>query len=902
MRANVNRFRGALTFILSLLTVLYSSTGPSCSQDQRTKGALAISSNTVPTTMSSNKGPGDLLAMLPGGKTLGACPLKHTAVKAQVSGYVARVSVKQTFQNPFKDKIEALYTFPLPENAAVDEMTMRIGNRVIKGIVRTKEEARKMYDQAKSQGHAASLLDQDRPNVFTQSVANIEPGAVVEIEIKYVDLLPYDSGNFTFVFPTVVGARFNPGQPTEKTDIKDLPHTSGAPRINLPVVSAGTRAGHDISIEVDIAAGVPISNLQSKLHEVKISPEPGWKAHVMLADKATIPNRDFVLTWGVAKNSLESGYLTHRDNKSGYFTLMLLPPKRVKPVDVAPKEMIFLIDCSGSQAGQPLAKAKETMDYIVDHMNADDTLQILAFNNTIAQFAPTPQKASASMRQHAKGWIEALQANGGTWMAPAVEKVCSLPADDHRLRIVVFMTDGYVGNDFEVRGLVRKYRGTSRWFPFGTGRSVNRFLIDGIAQDGGGEAEYVLLDSPGCVVGEKFYKRISSPILTDVKLNFQGVTVKEVYPAEVSDVWAEKPLYFKGRYLAPGAGTITLTGFSAGKPYKQTLNVVFPEKQNSNDVIKSIWARSKVDRLMAEDWLGAQKGSVNKALKDEIVKTAVDYHLMTQYTSFVAVEERIVTKNGKTTTVPVKVEIPDGVSGAPDGKDGEGDPGSGLGLGTAGGEIALKIPAAPCRAMGNIGPYRRAMLMSIAANLFFTPEISGVGAILLVNVGKDGKLLSSEIQEGSGYSLLDKQFLSSVRATEFAPLPDWFKGESITFKIELSKLQAVESTDKTHAHLESYRQELIEKLVASWKAKPGSGQLKLLVGVKRGGDISRVQIFKGSGNNDVDEQAIVMVKALKLPPLPASYKPDLLVVALQFSDIERRNGVPDRDTANTSGK
>ncbi len=667
----VNKLRRSFSISLSLLTVsilcnqallpAWSQGLPSFSQPSSPADHLPAGSS----SLASAEGSGALLAMLPGGNQLGQCPLKHTTVKAQISGYVARVSVKQTFHNTFKDKIEAIYSFPLPENAAVDEMTMKIGDRIIKGVIKKREEAREIYETARAAGHVASLLDQERPNIFTQSVANIEPGAQVEIEIKYVDMLPYEAGNFTFTFPTVVGPRFNPGSPIGKEGPGRAPDTDEVPdasKITPLTAAAGHRAGHDISIDVNIAAGVHLDHVQSKLHEVKVTHDGDDDAHITLADKATIPNKDFVLTWSVAKDSLQSGYLTHRDDKSGFFTLMLLPPKRITPEKVAPKEMVFLIDCSGSQSGRPLEKAKETMEYIVDHMNANDTFQVLAFNNGVTEFAPKPQKASAQLTQSAKAWIEKLTARGGTWMAPAVEKVMAIPPDENRLRIVVFMTDGFVGNDFAIRELVKKHRGTSRWFPFGTGNSVNRFLIDGIAQDGGGEAEYVLLNSPGPVVGEKFYKRISSPVLTDVKLDFHGLPVKEVYPVEISDVWAERPLYFKGRYLKPGAGTVSLTGFAAGKPYKQDLKIVFPEKQDGNSVIKSIWARAKVDRLMSEDWGGAQRGAVNQELKDEIVKTALDYHLMTQYTSFVAVEEKIVTKGGKATTVPVEVEVPDGVS------------------------------------------------------------------------------------------------------------------------------------------------------------------------------------------------------------------------------------------------
>ena len=485
-------------------------------------------------------GSGTLVAMLGTGKSLGQCPLKHTDVSCDISGYIARVTVKQTFHNPYKDKIEALYTFPLSESGAVDEMLMKVGERTIHGSIKKREEAKQIYDQAKANGQVASLLDQERTNIFTQSVANIEPGKEIEITIKYVETLPFEKGKYTFAFPTVVGPRFMPGEATGKSGsgwAKDTNQVPDASRISPPVAAQGERAGHDISISVHLNAGMSISDLDSKLHQVKIDNKGTGQANINLVDKDAIPNKDFVLSWNVAQTDLKSGYLTYRDPqaKEGFFTLMLVPPKRVTADTVAPKEMIFVIDCSGSQSGPPLDKCKETMNYILDHMNPDDTFQIIAFSSNTTSLAEHPEKVSVAMKAKAHKFISELQANGGTWMAPAVvEQACKIPADDHRLRIVTFMTDGYVGNDFEILSMVKKLRGVSRWFPFGTGNSVNRMLIDGIAKEGGGEPDYVLLNTSGEAAGKKFYDRIASPVLTDVKLNIQGVTVKEVYPKEIS--------------------------------------------------------------------------------------------------------------------------------------------------------------------------------------------------------------------------------------------------------------------------------------------------------------------------------------------------------------------------------
>jgi len=612
-------------------------------------------------------GSGTLVAMLGNGKQLGQCPLKHTSVSASVSGYVARVTVKQIFENPFKDKIEAVYTFPLSETGAVDDMRMKVGERVIKGTIKKREEAKEIYEHAKAAGQTAALLDQERPNIFTQSVANILPGNQIEVTLQYVDLLPYESGKYTFAFPTVVGPRFMPGTPIGKTGTGRVPDTTSVPdasKISPPVARSGERAGHDISIDINIDSGVAIRQIQSQLHEVTIKQPVAQKAQISLTNKQTIPNKDFVLSWDVASDQIKSGYLTYKPSQSadGYFTVMVMPPKRATPEQIQPKEMIFVIDCSGSQSGPPLNKAKETMRYIIDHMNKEDTFNIIAFSNDARPMFAKPQKASAEMKQQALKYINALSANGGTWMAPAVEAACKTPADANRLRIVTFMTDGYVGNDMEIIGMIKKLRGKSRWFSFGTGNGVNRFLIDAMAKEGGGEAEYVLLNSSANAVGKKFYDRISSPVLTDIKLEFDGLSVKEVFPHEVSDVWAEKPLYIKGRYIKPGAGTISISGFSGGKPYVEKIKVNFPENASGSESIASVWARAKVDRLMSEDWMGAQSGSVNKELKDEIVKVALDHHIMTQYTSFVAVEEKVVNQGGTLRTITVPVELPEGVS------------------------------------------------------------------------------------------------------------------------------------------------------------------------------------------------------------------------------------------------
>lgn len=594
---------------------------------------------------------GALTALGPDGEPRAACPLRHTEVHATVSGFVARVVVTQEFSNPLAEPIEALYTFPLSERGAVDAMEIHTDGRVIRASIKEREEARRIYERARAAGQLAGLLDQERPNVFTQTLANLLPGAMVTVRIEYVEALVFEAGQFTLSVPTVVGPRFNP--PGRVPD---------AGRITPPVTPEGTRAGHDLGIAVDIEAGVPIADVTSRLHAIDVERPAPTRARVRLAERATMANRDFVLAWTVGGDDVRSAVLTHRrPGEDGYATFVLVPPARTTAAAVAPKELVFVVDRSGSQSGLPLLKAKETLHWILERLGPQDTFQIVSFSNQTEMLFDQPQPATPETLRRARGYVDALDANGGTYMADAIERVCRLPADANRLRIVTFMTDGYVGNDFEMLGLVRKLRGTSRWFAFGTGNSVNRFLIDGLSRLGGGEAEYVLLDEDGETVARKFWARIGSPVLTDVRLDVEGLDLVSIVPSAPADVWAERPLVIQARYRRPGRGRVVLRGFREGRPYEQAIDVTLPDRAPENAAVASMWARAKVDDLMAQDLAALQAGTLAAALRVAIVEVALAHRLVTQFTSFVAVEERVVNEGGRQHTVEVPVEMPHGV-------------------------------------------------------------------------------------------------------------------------------------------------------------------------------------------------------------------------------------------------
>ena len=597
------------------------------------------------------------------GRELGKCPLKHTSINAKVSGYVSRVTVEQTFTNPYPNTIEAIYTFPLSDSGAVNEMLMKIGPRTVRGVIQSKDEARQMYETAKRQGRIASLLDQERTNIFTQSVANIPPNETVKIEIKYVEYLSYESGHYQFVFPMVVGPRYIPGNSTGKTGTgfaHDTDRVKDASKITPPVVAEDTRAGHDISLHLSLDAGVPIQSIESKLHKVTIKKNTNT-ADVEISPSDSIPNKDFVLDWKVATDSIRPGYIAHKTGNRGFFSVMLLPPAQVTPAQICPRELNFIVDRSGSQHGLPLQKARETMLYILDRLNPNDTFQVLSFSNGTERLFKEPMKVNAKNVADAKKYVAGLEANGGTEMREAVETATAAPAPENRLRIFVLMTDGYIGNDQEIIGMVKQTRGVSRWFTFGTGNSVNRMLIDGVAKAGGGEPDYVYLNSPGDEVAKKFFDKISSPVLTDVKVQFNGVDVADVQPAHIDDLWAQRPIYITGKYLTPGVGSVTIQGFSAGKPYTSTLPINLPVNDSVNEVLPAVWARTRIENLMQLSYAKSLTPIVME-VKNIVERFGLFYHLLTAYTSFVAIDDSKERQNPTQQTVTVGVEAPDGVS------------------------------------------------------------------------------------------------------------------------------------------------------------------------------------------------------------------------------------------------
>ncbi len=627
--------------------------------------AIAILIKGQPAAIAAAQETGGALQVLdPSGKAIGNCPLKHTGVKAEISGFLSRVTVTQEFENPFKEPIEAVYTFPLSQSAAVDDMTMLVGDRTIKGRILRREEAQAVYEAAKSSGQLASLLDQERPNIFTQSVANILPGDQIKITISYVEHLKYEEGSYEFVFPMVVGPRYIPGSPTGAQGNGFAPDTDVVPdasRITPQPVPEGMRAGHNVSIDIQLDAGLPITKFTSKSHAIDSERLDNRRARVRLKNGAVIANKDFVLRYDVAGSQIGDALITHRSERGGFFSLILQPPERVTVEDVTPKELVFVLDTSGSMNGFPIEKAKETMKLALDNLYPADTFNLITFAGDTRVLFPQPVPATPENLEKAQQFLSGTSGQGGTEMMKAI-KAALEPSDfqDH-LRIVCFMTDGFVGNDMAIIDEIQKHS-NARVFSFGIGSSVNRFLLDKMAEYGRGEVEYVGLNDDGSAAAQRFHGRVRNPLLTDVVVEWNGLPVADVYPDRIPDLFSAKPVVITGRFTSAARGAVRLKGKMSGNDFVREIPVEFPESAMQHEVLASLWARARVDVLMGEDYLGIQRGGMRKDLKETITQLGLEYRLLTQFTSFVAVQEMIITDGGKPRRIDVPVEVPEGVN------------------------------------------------------------------------------------------------------------------------------------------------------------------------------------------------------------------------------------------------
>ena len=588
-------------------------------------------------------------------------PLKKTVVSAEVSGFVARVTVQQFYANPVDHRIEAIYQFPLPVNAAVHESTIRIGDRLVIAEIKERKAARKKYEKAKAAGKRASLLEQERPNIFTQSVANIGPGEEIVVAIQYVQELAYDDELYTFSFPMTIGHRFIPGNPTGRTghgssDDSDI--VPDASRVTPPILPPELRSGRDIELNLTIDAGFPISEISSPSHEVILGWEASERVSVSLDSSDRIPNKDFVLSYRIAGRGIETALLTHRTGDDGTFLLMVQPPAETTGAEAVPKEMVFVLDCSGSMSGQPMTASKGLMKKFIAGMNPDDSFRIIRFSESASSLSPSALLNTEANQSRGLAYVDSLRGYGGTQMIEGIKAALDFEPDPDRQRMVFFLTDGYIGNETQILAAIRERVGDTRLYSLGVGSSPNRYLIDEMAAEGHGFSQYVRLKDDPAPAVDRFYRRLNLPVLTAVETDWGGLDVIDPLPASVPDLFDNQPVFLIGRYKTPGTSTVVLRGRRGHGFAEIPVEVTFPEHERANPVLEQLWARRKIAELMRR-----QVRQEIPEVREQVLALALEYHLMSKYTSFVAVERKL--KEGlhlPLDTVLIPSELPDGAS------------------------------------------------------------------------------------------------------------------------------------------------------------------------------------------------------------------------------------------------
>jgi len=612
------------------------------------------------------------------GESIGELPLKQTGVTVDIAGFMARTVVTQEYINTFTEPIEAVYVFPLGATAAVNDFVMEVGKRRIVGIVRPREEAERIYQEARERGQTASLLTQERPNVFTQNVANIAPGGTVKITITTFETLNHDRGTFEYVFPMVVGPRYIPGDTVAATPPAvggggwSAPTTvvPDADRITPPVLRPGERSGHDIDLTVHLDAGLPITDVRSVTHEVDIAEDGANRRNITLAKAGAIPNRDFVLRWKVAGEHLQTGVMTHRDRGEGYLALLVQPPLDPADALVSAREITFVLDISGSMSGVPVETSKTLVRRVLDSLRPADAFNIFVFSGGNGQLWEEPHGSSPENVATAKEFLSTLRGSGGTEMLAGLKRAITGTHDPARLQMYVFCTDGFVGDEERILAFVQQERGDARFFAFGIGSSVNRYLIDGIGRLGGGASIAVLPREAASAerAAAKFFSMIDAPVLVDAAIDWNGLPVADAYPERLGDLFTGGAFTVVARYTGSASGTAYLTGRLGTREVRFPIGVDLPAEAKEHPELAPVWARRRIVDL-SEEMLTAS-GERAAELKKAITDLAVEYRLASQFTSFVAVDESEVRSGGKPMRINQPVPMPqdvryEGVFGKP---------------------------------------------------------------------------------------------------------------------------------------------------------------------------------------------------------------------------------------------
>ncbi|HET6756775.1 MAG TPA: marine proteobacterial sortase target protein [Burkholderiales bacterium] len=591
-----------------------------------------------------------------------AAPITKTNVTIAVTGIAARVTVAQSFSNPNGEWSEGVYVFPLPEKAAVDHLDMRVGERVIVGQIRERERAKRIYDAAKQEGRRASLVEQERANIFTTSVANIPPHGAIEVTIEYQQTLRYDAGEFRLRFPMVVATRYIPGNDI----ISGEPgtgwafNTSAVPdaaRITPPVV--GTRAAprladpgapvNPVLLTVALNPGFPLAKVSSTYHEAEVIEVAANRYRVRLDEVSA--SKDFELVWTPQAGAEPQAALLSETREGSHYALLMLIPPLAPQVSTLLREVIFVVDTSGSMHGTSIAQAKAALKLALKRLGSGDAFNVIQFNSITHQLFNEPRRVTADSVSAALRYVDALSANGGTEMFPALKAAFAQAHDESRVRQIVFLTDGAVGNEEQLFGLIREGLGASRLFTIGIGSAPNSFFMKKAAEFGKGTFTYIgKIEEVQARMNELFAK-LERPALTDIKIVWpDGV---EMWPTKIPDLYFGEPLMVTAA-LGQLEGVVKITGRSGGAQWQSELAL---SRDHSGSGIHVLWAREKIEALMNHERENPD------GVRGQIIELALKHHLVSKHTSLVALDVTPVrAKDANLNSSAIAANLPEGWS------------------------------------------------------------------------------------------------------------------------------------------------------------------------------------------------------------------------------------------------
>lgn len=615
-----------------------------------TQGQMDAELMKMPNVERSDRCLSPYFAVIGGDTSVEGLPLKSTSADVDIAGVIADVVVTQVYKNEGKQPIEARYVFPASTRAAVYGMKMTIGERVIDAQIQTRAQARATYEQARSEGKSTSLLEQQRPNVFEMNVANIMPGDEIKVELRYTELLVPTDGVYELVYPTVVGPRYSSPNSEQNPDRDGF--------VASPYTQQGQAPTYAFDFTATLSSGIPIQGVAMPTHKGYVSFQGPDMATVTLdQSEKSGGNRDLVLRYRLAGGQIQSGLMLFEGKDENFFLLMAQPPKEVKPAMIPPREYVFIVDISGSMNGFPIETSKALLRDLIGRLRPTDTFNVILFAGSTAIMAESSVQASQPNIDRAIQLIDHQRGGGGTELLPALKRALELPRQPGVARSIVVATDGYVSVEAAAFELIRKSLGDANLFAFGIGSSMNRFLMEGMARAGQGEPLVVMNPAEAPKQAEAFRRYIESPVLTQTRLGLEGFDAYDVEPLSIPDVLAERPVVVFGKYRGKAKGVLSVEGQTGEGPYRARFDAskVMPRAENS--ALRYLWARSKVSSLADFNKLWP-----NDARTKEVTDLGLKYNLLTEYTSFVAVDSLVRNTSGTSVTVDQPLPLPAGVS------------------------------------------------------------------------------------------------------------------------------------------------------------------------------------------------------------------------------------------------